>query len=39
MALSHRTTVVLKRKKEKYVRSLGEDVEAHLNANGLRLAY
>ncbi|KAG0730184.1 LINE-1 retrotransposable element ORF2 protein [Chionoecetes opilio] len=38
-ALSRRTRTLLRRDKEKYVRSLAEDVEGHLNANDLRPAY
>ncbi|MEL6802745.1 MAG: reverse transcriptase domain-containing protein, partial [Bacteroidota bacterium] len=38
-ALSRRTRALLRRDKERYVRSLAEDVESHLNANDLRPAY
>ncbi|KAG0720355.1 Protein lin-10 [Chionoecetes opilio] len=38
-ALSCRTRTLLGRDKERYVRSLAEDVEGHLNANDLRPAY
>ena len=38
-ALSRRTRTLLRRDKEKYVRSLAEDVEGYLNANDLKLAY
>ncbi|KAG0721870.1 Ankyrin repeat and SOCS box protein 3 [Chionoecetes opilio] len=38
-ALSRRTRTLLGRDKERYVRSLAEDVEGHLNANDLRPAY
>ncbi|KAG0698159.1 Protein spinster [Chionoecetes opilio] len=38
-ALSRRTRTLLRRDKERYVRSLAEDVEGHLNANDLRPAY
>ncbi|KAG0720902.1 Transposon TX1 uncharacterized protein [Chionoecetes opilio] len=38
-ALSRRTRTLLRRDKEKYVRSLAEGVEGHLNANDLRPAY
>ena len=38
-ALSHRTRTLLRRDKERYVRSLTEDVEGHLNANELQPAY
>ncbi|KAG0718661.1 Transposon TX1 uncharacterized protein [Chionoecetes opilio] len=38
-ALSRRTRTVLGRDKERYVRSLAEDVEDHLNVNDLRLIY
>ncbi|KAG0730600.1 hypothetical protein GWK47_003240 [Chionoecetes opilio] len=38
-ALSHRTRTLLGKDKERYVRSLAEDVEGHLNANDLRPAY
>ncbi|KAG0711917.1 Peroxisomal N(1)-acetyl-spermine/spermidine oxidase [Chionoecetes opilio] len=38
-ALSRRTRTLLGRDKERYVRSLAEDVEGQLNANDLRLAY
>lgn len=37
--LSRRTRALLRRDKERYVRSLAEDVEVHLNANDLRPAY
>ena len=38
-ALARRTRALLRRDKERYVRSLAEDVEGHLNANDLRPAY
>ncbi|KAG0721629.1 hypothetical protein GWK47_046104 [Chionoecetes opilio] len=38
-ALSPRTRTLLGRDKERYVRSLSEDVEGHLNVNDLRPAY
>ncbi|KAG0721945.1 hypothetical protein GWK47_045409 [Chionoecetes opilio] len=38
-ALSRRTRTLLGRDKERYVRSLAEDVEGHLNVNDLRPAY
>ncbi|KAG0721028.1 hypothetical protein GWK47_047281 [Chionoecetes opilio] len=38
-ALSRRTRTLLGRDKDRYVRSLAEDVEGHLNANDLRPAY
>ena len=38
-ALSRRTSTLLKRDKERYVRGLAEDVESHLRANDLRPAY
>ncbi|KAG0713853.1 hypothetical protein GWK47_015271 [Chionoecetes opilio] len=38
-ALSRRTRTLLRRDKGRYVRSLAEDVEGHLNANDLRPAY
>ncbi|KAG0713027.1 Transposon TX1 uncharacterized protein [Chionoecetes opilio] len=38
-ALSRRTRTLLRRDKERCVRSLAEDVEGHLNANDLRPAY
>ncbi|KAG0717717.1 Craniofacial development protein 2 [Chionoecetes opilio] len=38
-ALSRWTRTLLRRDKERYVRSLAEDVEGHLNANDLRPAY
>ncbi|KAG0712637.1 Adapter molecule Crk [Chionoecetes opilio] len=38
-ALSRRTRTLLGRDKERYIRSLAEDVEGHLNANDLRPAY
>ncbi|KAG0724748.1 LINE-1 retrotransposable element ORF2 protein [Chionoecetes opilio] len=38
-ALSRRTRTLLGKDKERYVRSLAEDVEGHLNANDLRPAY
>ncbi|KAG0721937.1 hypothetical protein GWK47_045438 [Chionoecetes opilio] len=38
-ALSRWTRTLLRRDKERYVRSLTEDVEGHLNANDLRPAY
>ncbi|KAG0718569.1 Sphingomyelin phosphodiesterase 3 [Chionoecetes opilio] len=38
-ALSRWTRTLLGRDKERYVRSLAEDVEGHLNANDLRPAY
>ncbi|KAG0713018.1 X-linked retinitis pigmentosa GTPase regulator-interacting protein 1 [Chionoecetes opilio] len=38
-ALSRQTRTLLRRDKERYVRSLAEDVEGHLNANDLRPAY
>ena len=38
-ALSRRTRTLLRRDKERYVRSLAEDVEGHLNANDLRPAF
>ena len=38
-ALSHRTRTLLRRDKERYVRSLAENVEGHLNANDLKPAY
>ena len=38
-ALSRRTRTLLRRDKESYVRSLAEDVECHLKANDLKLAY
>ena len=38
-ALSRRTRTLLRRDKERYVRSLMEDVEGYLNANDLKLAY
>ncbi|KAG0729222.1 hypothetical protein GWK47_030777 [Chionoecetes opilio] len=37
-ALSRRTRTLLRRDKERYVRSLAEDVEGHLNANDFRPA-
>ncbi|KAG0727553.1 Craniofacial development protein 2 [Chionoecetes opilio] len=37
--LSRRTRTLLRRDKKRYVRSLAEDVEGHLNTNDLRLAY
>ena len=37
--LSHRTKTLLRRDKERYVRSLAEDVEGHLNANDLKPVY
>ena len=38
-ALSRRTRTLLKRNKERYVRSFAEDIEGHLNANYLKPAY
>ncbi|MFV0264558.1 MAG: hypothetical protein ACK5JN_19375 [Kluyvera sp.] len=38
-ALSRRTRALLRRDKERYVRSLAEDVEGHFNDNDLRPAY
>ena len=38
-ALSHKTRTLLRRDKERYVRSLAEDVEDHLNVNDLKPAY
>ena len=38
-ALSHRIRTLLSRDKERYVRSLVEDLEGHLKANGFQLAY
>ena len=38
-ALSRRTRALLRKDKERYVRSLPEDAECHLNANNLRPAY
>ena len=38
-ALSRRTRTLLRRDKERYVRSLAEEVEGHLNINDLRPAY
>ncbi len=37
-ALACRTRALLRRDKERYVRSMAEDVEGHLNANDLRPA-
>ena len=38
-ALSRRTRTLRRKDKERYVRSLEEDVEGHLNANDLQSAY
>ena len=38
-ALCCRTRTLLRRDKKRYVRSLAEDVEDHLNANDLKPAY
>ena len=38
-ALSCRTRTLLRRDKDRYVRSLAEDVEGHLNTNDLKPAY
>ena len=39
MTLSRKTRTLLKRDKERYVRSLADNVEGHLNANDFRPAY
>ena len=38
-ALSRRTRTLLKKDKERYGRSLADDVEGHLNVNDLKPAY
>lgn len=38
-ALSTRTRHFFRRAKEKYVSSLAEDIEGHLNANGLKAGH